>query len=188
MNDLRDDTTQALAHRIHLERQARGWALAEMAERSGVSKAAINKIERGETSPTAVVLVKIAGAFDLTLAGLLIRAEQDASRVSRAADQPVWQDPDTGYIRRQIFVRPDHPIEMVAVDLPPGQQVEMPASSYANIKETVWVRTGILTLIEGTERHDLHAGDCLGFGPPANTIFSNEGAETVSYLVVVSRS
>ena len=46
-----------------------------MADRSAVSKAAISKIERGETSPTATVLVKLASAFDLTLAGLLLRAE-----------------------------------------------------------------------------------------------------------------
>jgi transcriptional regulator with XRE-family HTH domain len=64
-----DDTGARIARWIRIERDARGWALAELAERSGVSKATISKIEREETSPTAVILVRLAGAFDLTLAG-----------------------------------------------------------------------------------------------------------------------
>src|ERR1700759_4558369 len=97
------DTAEAkLAPRIRLEREARGWSLADLAERSGVAKASISKIERGEMSPSAVLLLRLATAFDLTLAGLLLRAEGDKSRLSRAADQPVWRDPATGYVRKQI--------------------------------------------------------------------------------------
>ena len=75
MDTLVDDLGQRLAQRIRLERDSRGWSLAELAERSGVSKATISKIERAEVSPTAVVLVRLASAFDLTLAGLMLRAE-----------------------------------------------------------------------------------------------------------------
>ncbi|MBV9456432.1 MAG: helix-turn-helix transcriptional regulator, partial [Bradyrhizobium sp.] len=54
-----DELGQRLAQRIRLERDSRGWSLAELAERSGVSKATISKIERAEVSPTAVVLVRL---------------------------------------------------------------------------------------------------------------------------------
>ena len=37
-------------------------------------------------------------------AGLMLRAEGQGGRLSRAADQPVWRDPETGYLRRQVFV------------------------------------------------------------------------------------
>ncbi len=66
--------SQRIASRIRLERDARGWSLAELAERAGVSKATISNIERADVSPTAVVLVRLAAAFDLTLAGLMLRA------------------------------------------------------------------------------------------------------------------
>ncbi|MBW8881668.1 MAG: helix-turn-helix transcriptional regulator, partial [Asticcacaulis sp.] len=101
MATIEDDTAGRLARRIRLERDARGWSLADLAERSGVAKATISKIEREEMSPTAVILVRLASAFDLTLAGLLLRAEGEADRLSRAADQPQWRDPETGYLRRQ---------------------------------------------------------------------------------------
>ena len=128
-----DDTTAAIARRVRLERDSRGWSLADLAERAGVAKATISKIERQEMSPTAVTLLRLASAFDLTLAGLLLRAEGAGERLSRAFDQPVWRDPGSGYLRRQIFSRPDHPLELVQVEMPAGQRVTLPASSYARI-------------------------------------------------------
>src|SRR6185312_12440073 len=89
-----------LAQRIASLRTARGWSLAELADRSTVSKAMLSKIERGESSPTATVLVKIAGAFGLTLAKLLAEPYQPPSRLLRAAEQPSWIDPATAYTRR----------------------------------------------------------------------------------------
>ena len=188
MSSVVDDSATRIAGRLRYEREARGWSLAELAAHSGVSKAAISKIERGEVSPTAVVLVRLAGAFDLTLAGLLLRAEGEGGRLSRAADQPAWRDPATGYVRRQVFCRPDHPLEIVEVELPAGQRVAFPASSYALIRQAVWVREGRLTITEGGERHALESGDCLGFGPPADIILANETDRPCRYAVVLSRS
>ena len=188
MDALVDDAGAKLARRIRLERDARGWSLADLAERSGVSKAAISKIEREEVSPTAVILVRLAVAFDLTLAGLLLRAEGEAGRLVRAADQPMWRDPATGYVRRQVFSRPDHPLEVVSVELPPGRQVEFPASAYAHIRQVIWVTAGELIIHEGGERHVLQAGDCLGFGPPTPTVIANESAAPCAYVVTLARS
>jgi transcriptional regulator with XRE-family HTH domain len=177
-----------IAGRLRLERDARGWTLANLAARSGVSRAMISTIERGEASPTATVLVRLAGAFDLTLGGLIARAEGDADRLVRAADQSVWRDPASGYLRRQVFERTDHPIELVRVELPGGARVGMPAVSYARIRQVVWVVEGELVIEEGGVRRELAAGDCLGFGPPADTTFVNASVTTCAYLVIVARS
>ncbi|MDB5362324.1 MAG: putative transcriptional regulator [Rhodospirillales bacterium] len=188
MDSIVDEPAAQIARRLRLERDMRGWSLADLADRSGVSKATISKIERGEVSPTAVILVRLAGAFDLTLAGLLLRAEGEGHRLSRAADQPVWRDPDTGYLRRQLFARPDHPLELVRVELPAGRQVVLPTSSYAHIRQVVWVLTGELVLLEGGDRHVLATGDCLGFGPPSEVTFANETNEPCAYAVCLVRS
>jgi transcriptional regulator with XRE-family HTH domain len=183
-----DDTSSRIARRLRLERDARDWSLAELAERSSVSKATISKIEREEMSPSAVILVRLAGAFDLTLAGLLLRAEGLGERLARAADQPVWRDPETGYLRKQVFSRPDHPVEAIEIELPAGQKVVFPASSYAHIRQVVWVQAGELVIQEGDEWHLLSAGDCLGFGPPSEVTLANETAKPCTYLVVLARS
>ena len=188
MDTLEDDLSHRLAQRLRLERDSRGWSLADLAERSGVSKATISKIERAEVSPTAVVLVRLASAFDLTLAGLMLRTENQGGLLSRATEQPVWRDPETGYVRKQVFSRPDHPVEIVRVELPPRQRLTLPASSYAHIRQLVWVQSGSLVIIEGGERHTLTAGDCLGFGAPADTTFANETSAPCVYVVTLMRS
>jgi transcriptional regulator with XRE-family HTH domain len=188
MDTIIDDLSSRLAQRLRLERDSRGWSLADLAERSGVSKATISKIERAEVSPTAVVLVRLASAFDLTLAGLMLRAEGQGERLSKADEQPLWRDPETGYVRRQVFSRPDHPVELVTVELPPRRSVTLPSSSYVHIRQLVWVQSGNLTITEGADRHVLGAGDCLGFGPPIDTTFANETDAPCSYVVALART
>jgi transcriptional regulator with XRE-family HTH domain len=188
MDHIIDGTGSRIARRLHLERQARGWSMTDLAERSGVSKASISKIEREELSPTATILVRLAGAFDMTLAGLLLKAEGADERLIRVEDQPIWRDPDTDYQRKQVFCRPDHPVELVEVELPARRSVTLPASSYARIRQLVWVRKGALVITEANERHDLHEGDCLGFGPPSDVTFVNETAEPCTYVVALARS
>src|SRR6202012_5424406 len=114
------DLTQAISSRVKTEREARNWSLSELAERSGVSKAMISKIERGEASPTATLLGRLSGAFGLTMSTLLARAERAGGRLSRAAEQPRWQDPATGYIRQQVSPQSDLPLDLVRVELPAG--------------------------------------------------------------------
>ncbi len=188
MSTIEEDSGARLAARLRLERATRDWTLDEVASRSGVSKAMISKVERGEASPTAAILIRLAGAFDLTLGGLLARAELGRGPLVREADQPVWRDAASGYLRRQIFERPDHPVELVQVELPAGARVGMPASSYSRIRQLLWVMKGSLVIEEGTARHELGMGDCYAFGAPADTIFANQSQDVCIYLVALTRS
>jgi transcriptional regulator with XRE-family HTH domain len=188
VSTIEDIAGDQIAAGLRLERESRGWTLADLAARSGLSKAMVSKIERREASPTATSLVRLAGAFDLTLAALLARAEAPSGPLVRAADQPRWRDPATGYLRRQLFERPDHPLELVGIELPPGARVGFPASSYARIRQVIWIIAGTLVVQEGGQRSELATGDCLAFGPPVDSAFANESGEPCTYLVVVARS
>lgn len=187
MSTIVNDPTQSLADRIAIERAARGWSLAQLAQRSGVSKAMISKIERGEASPTATLLGRLSGAFGLTLSALLARAEQVNDRLLRAGDQPQWRDPGTGYVRRQVSPRSDLPIELIRVQLPAGAAVAFPASSYTFIRQLIWILKGRLTFIEGKTVHQMESGDCLLLGPPVDCTFKTRGREPCIYLVAIVR-
>lgn len=180
------DSDAALAHRIARERSQRGWSLAQLAERSGVSRSMLSKIERQEASPTATVLLRIAAAFGVTLAELLSEPAAVA-RLARAADQPAWIDPASGYRRRQVYLSPALPLELVEVELPPGARVAAPASSYALIRQVLWVLEGGVTILEDELRTELAAGDRLEFGPPSDVVFHNESDKRCRYLVAVVR-
>ena len=52
---------------------------------------------------------------------------------------------------------------------------------------TTAVLDGDLVFIEGGERHELGAGDCLELGPPSDCVFKNESPRTCKYAVVLVR-
>lgn len=176
-----------IASVVQREREARNWSLSDLAERSSVSKAMISRVERAEAKPTASLLVKIATAFDLTLARFFARVEQSENRLVRREEQARWTDPDSGYRRRQLLTVADHPVEMTLIDLPPGAALNFAASSYALMAQAIWVQAGELRVTEGAEQHNLQEGDCLAFGPPSDVTLANQSREACRYLVVISR-
>jgi transcriptional regulator with XRE-family HTH domain len=196
------DSMAAFGERLRGERRARGWPIGRLAAASGVSRAMISKVERGESSPTAVVLGKLSAAFELSVSELLApaavpgaRAAGDAAgspaagggTVRRSADTPGWRDPDTGYLRRQVST-PRFPAAVTEVTLPPGARVPYPAGAYAFIAQLVWVLSGRLTLADGPDVHALAAGDAFELGEPRPREFRNETAGDCRYLVVVTRT
>jgi len=201
----------AFGERLRTERHARSWPIERLAVASGVSRAMISKIERGESSPTAVVLGKLSAALELSVSELLgpggtgpanlTGGEAGAGGgtgpaagpapgggvVRRAADTPEWRDPDTGYLRRQVST-PRFPAAVTEVTLPPGARVPYPAGAYAFIAQLVWVLSGQLTLTDGPAVHALAAGDTFELGEPRPREFRNDGTGDCRYLVVVTRT
>ena len=157
--------------------------MSELAKQSGVSRSMLHKIEQGQSSPTAVLLGKLSGAFGLSISTLMARAEVREGKLLRSGEQPVWTDPETGYIRRHISPRSDMPLDLVTVGLPPGANVPMPASAYTFLRQLIWVTKGTLVFEEGDTRHRMETGDCLELGPPTNCVFRNESEEPCEYLV-----
>ncbi len=179
-----EEIDRRIGARVRTERESRGWSLTELAEKASVSRAMIFKIERGDSSPTARVLGKLSGAFGLSMSTLMARAEIDQGRLLRKADQPVWTDPETGYLRRHVSPRSDMPLDLVRVTLPHGKEVPMPASAYAFLRQLIWVLEGALVFVEGEARHEMNEGDCLVLGPPANCVFRNESPRPCTYAIV----
>ncbi|HIC2870700.1 TPA: helix-turn-helix domain-containing protein [Enterobacter kobei] len=184
MNTITDTMNQRISARIRLERESRGWSLSELADRAGVSRAMIHKIERGDSSPTATLLARLSGAFGISMSTLIARAEMQEGKLLRLANQPVWRDPQTHYLRRHVSPRTDLPIDLVQVELPAGSDVPMPASSYALARQLIWLQSGELVFQEGDTRHEMQDGDCLELGPPNDCRFINETNESCVYLVV----
>lgn len=182
-----DRLSTSLAAAVREARLARELTVNALADRSGVSRAMIGKIERGAAQPTAVLLGRLSAALGLTLSELVARAEGGDRRLARRADQPVWTDPDTGYRRRAVSPTAGGPLELVEVELPAGAEVSFAADTYAFIHQQIWVLTGRLHFREGDVEHDLATGDCLQLGPPAPCTFGNRSRRPCRYLVALTK-
>ncbi len=183
---------QRIAARVSELRGARGFSLDELATRSGVSRSMISLIERGESSPTAVVLEKLSAGLGVTLASLFDAAAADAAMppgpVSRRADQPEWRDPESGYLRRNVSPPGvPQPMRIVDVHFPAGGRVAFDTGMReARVHQQVWVLEGSIEITLGGERHRLREGDCLAMQLDGPTMFHNPTRKAARYAVVIT--
>ena len=183
------DINAHLAARLRGLRAERGLTLDALAERAGVSRSMISLIERGESSPTAAVLDRLAAGLGVTIASLFAdEARADASPVARRADQATWRDPETGYVRRNLSPPSfPSPVELVEVVLPAGARVAYDTAGRTRaVGQQVWVLEGRLELTVGGVTHRLDAGDCLAMRLDGPTAFRNPADRDTRYLVALA--
>ncbi|WP_295991352.1 XRE family transcriptional regulator [Rugamonas sp.] len=182
------DINRRIAERISALRTERGLSLDALAKKSDVSRSMISLIERGETSPTAVVLDKLAFGLGVTLASLFEAPRPNASPVARQADQLQWTDPESGYTRRNIS--PPHfrsPLQIVQIDFPAGATVTYEAGPRdVGIHQQVWILEGCMEFIFDGKHHRLQAGDCLAMQENQRIVFQNTSELPARYVVVVN--
>jgi transcriptional regulator with XRE-family HTH domain len=178
---------ERLARRVSDLRAGRGLSLDALAARSGVSRSMISVVERGESSPTAVVLEKLAAGLDVPLASLF-EAEPTREPVLRRADQPMWRDPGSGYVRRSVSPPGASPIHIVEVEFPPRAHVAYESGHRdSRVHQQVWVLDGEIVVTVGGDSHHLATGDCLALVLDEPTAFGNPSDRTTRYAVVLVR-
>jgi transcriptional regulator with XRE-family HTH domain len=192
MKDDASDLNQRIASRVRGLRAAQGLSLDALAGKSGVSRSMISLIERGESSPTAVVLEKLAGGLSVTLASLF-DAPADAGQapggpVTRREDQPQWRDPASGYLRRNVSPPGvPQPMRIVEVHFPPRARVAFENGARdLRVHQQVWVLEGEIDVALGEECYRLRQGDCLAMQLDRPTMFHNPTRHPARYAVVIA--
>lgn len=183
------DINIVIARRVRELRDAHGYSLDSLAERSRVSRSNISLIERGESSPTATVLDKLSAALGVTLAALFedSLASAEPSPVARATDQPEWTDPQSGYVRRNLSAAAESPIQLVEVRFPAGQQVAYETSTRdARLYQQVWMIEGTMEMTVGEQDWRLETGDCLSMRLDCPIVFRNPTSAPARYLVALA--
>lgn len=180
------DINHLIAMRIRQLRDAHDLSLAALAERSGVSRSNISLIERGESSATATVLDKLSAALGVTVASLFEQESETPVPVSRAADQPVWTDPASGYVRRNLSPLVASPIQLVEVSFPPGRRVAYEtAVRDIDVQQQVWLIEGAMEVTVGESHWALSAGDCLAMRLDQPITYHNASDKPARYLVAL---
>lgn len=176
-----------IAARVRELRAKSGLSLEALAEASGVSRSMISLVERGESSPTAVVLEKLATGLGVSLATLFETPAAPPHPVSRRVDQVEWRDPASGYLRRNVS--PDgfpSPIQIVEVVFPPGARVAYETAARPGVThQQVWVLQGMIEVVLGEERFELGAGDCLAMVLDRTITYHNPTPRPARYCVVI---
>lgn len=178
--------TVQLSKRLVALREKQGLTLDELAERSGVSRASLSRIERGETSPTAFVLGRLCAVYKVPMADLFTGVEDAGDDLVRHADQPLWTDPETGF--RRLGVSPSRPGfkgSMIEAVLPAGATVSYDASPILNLEHHLVLLAGRLSVRIGASEFELQPNDCLRFRLSEGNSYKALGPEPARYILCV---
>lgn len=158
-----------------------------LAERSGVSRAMISKLERGEKNPTLVIAAKLAEGLEVTLSQLAGVEERREVVVTPKERRMTMHDPETGFERQLLspsfggrgleFIRNEIPEDSTSGEFPPHRR---------GVEEYIVVEKGALRAVLGGEEHLLGEGDAVYFEADVPHRFDNAGEGACSYYLVIS--
>jgi transcriptional regulator with XRE-family HTH domain len=191
MEEVPSDLNGRIAERVRELRAAASLSLQTLATRSGVSRSMISLVERGESSPTAVVLEKLSVGLGVTLASLFeppTAAHAGVGPIARRKDQAQWRDPASGYLRRNVSpAGVAQPIQIVEVEFPARARVAFESGARdVRVHQQVWMLQGTIDITLGDERHRLREGDCLAMQLDRPTMFHNPTRKPARYAVVLA--
>jgi hypothetical protein len=115
-------------------------------------------------------------------------AKAPGGPVARRADQPQWQDPASGYRRRNVSPPGvPQPMQIVEVHFPARARVTFDAAARdARVHQQIWVLEGTIDITLGAARHRLREGDCLAMQIEHPTMFHNPTRTAARYAVVIA--
>ena len=182
------DINSRIASRVRALRNDLDLTLDALAAKCDVSRSMISLVERGESSPTAVVLEKIATGLGVPLATLFDDSSASANPVSRRDDRTPWRDPQSGYVRRNISpANFPSPIQIVEIVLPAGARVAYETGARdVSIHQQIWVQEGSIELTLGSVTYRLSEDDCLAMQLNEPTTFRNRTRKPARYIVIVA--
>ena len=174
------EAAPALGARLRALRAARGWSLAEVAEKSGLSVSFLSAVERGQSRISVGNLFKLADAYGTTVPGLSPDYRPDRRSVLHPRDRPRYVAGGGLVVIEDLISRPGA-LEAQRIEVRPGGGSE---EAYAHPgEEFIYVLSGQLVFwIDERERHRLAAGDSLSFRSSRPHRWLNDGDAPATVL------
>lgn len=182
------ESAEGLGLRIRYRRKKRVWTLDQLADASGVSRAGISRIERGETVPSTTTLSRIAEALGLSFSELMsVQSNEEGEVVLlEPCQQPVFTD-ENGFERRCIApVLPSKGLDWVHNKLPAGATSGTLFAHTTAVEEYLYVLDGKLEVRLGESVHELKAGDSLYYRAQLPRQFTAIGKRPCQYMMVIN--
>ncbi|BES87002.1 XRE family transcriptional regulator [Pectobacterium araliae] len=174
-----DELTCRIGATLKALRQERNWSLTRATEETGVSKAMLGQIERGESSPTVAILWKIATGMNVAFSAFIESTLTDEDVTYRAGS--TFRENEAGMRAAPLFPYDEKlRFDMLVIELAAG------ASSTSSphedgVIEHIIVLEGQLEMTVDGQTHLLSAGDALRFAADREHRYHNPADTTVRF-------
>jgi len=160
-----------LGERLRSAREARRLTLEAVAERSGLTKGYVSKVERHQATPSVAVLIKLCAALDLSIGDLF--NPQNGRDLVRASDRQPITFGGSGLVESLITPAHEGRVQVIHSLIEPGggsgdELYRLPCDV-----EVVFVVSGSLAITISDRTVTLTAGDTITFSPQEPHSFHN---------------
>lgn len=176
-----------LGRQVRQLRRERQMTLDALARTSGVSRAMISRIERGESSPSATILGRLAEGFQIGISALVGGAKAKTAHLYRPHEQPVFRDPRTGFERRSLSpILPSRGGVDVVMNVlaPGGTSGTFPAHS-RGVTEVLVLLRGKLKVTLNDDVYLMEPGDSLFFHADVTHRFDNMAEIATEFFIAI---
>lgn len=172
------DIQQQFAARLKTLRAQRCWSLDRAATETGVSKAMLGQIERGESSPTLTTLWRLAKGYEVGFSTLIEPVETGLSKDEAAVDSVPRVTPEDSALAVKTILpfAADLHTELLDVEIEPGGLRESDAHR-AGVIECILVQSGALSVFSDDQWHRLRTGEAHRFRADQSHAYRNDSAD-----------
>ncbi len=182
------EVNQYLAATLKSLRQEKGWSLDRAAGETGVSKAMLGQIERGESSPTIAIMWKIATGFKQSLSSFLEPAESNNETIIRATSkQQTTLASDSAPVSSIFPYDERFSFEMFELTLLPGYE-RLSEPHIKGTTEHIIVINGVMEVLIESEWIELTKGEAVRFAADKPHGYRNTSSSSAIFHNVIHYS
>jgi transcriptional regulator with XRE-family HTH domain len=153
-------------------RKKQNLSLDETSELTGVSKAMLGQIERGQSNPTVSTLWKIATGLKVPFSEFMKKSQTDYEVVSLKNIDPILECGENMKIYTMFPFNSEDDFEILYIKLK-SNSIHKSKKHRDEVKEYVFVIDGILEMKIGSETVILKRGEALKFNANIDHEYSN---------------
>ncbi|MEW6983418.1 helix-turn-helix domain-containing protein [Colwelliaceae bacterium 6471] len=168
---MKEQINDIIGKKLKKARKNKGWSLERTANNTGVSKAMLGQIERGESSPTITTLWKIASGLQQSFSSFIT----DENEAGTVAQSIVANFPDAKGIHFETIFSYQDDVAMEMYQLTIAGNYEHQASAHTpGVIEHIIVKQGNISIWFNEQWHHLSAGQVIRFNADQPHVYANQ--------------
>lgn len=176
-----DDLKSMIIEKLKTVRNNRRLSLEQVAELTGISKAMLSQIERGQSMPTITTLWKISTGYKIPLTYFLEQEKSSYTKVDTMKIQPVYEENEKMRTFTMFPYNPGQNFEMLYIEFDPGC-IHESSKHISGVEEYVFIQSGQLQLRVNEDIVTLSEKQGFRFKADVPHCYTNTSEETCSIL------
>ena len=168
---MKEELNSIVGQRLKQVRQEKGWSLDTTANNTGVSKAMLGQIERGESSPTIATLWKIVSGFNVSFSSFIAEATT-AGHIESIKPSNLS---GANQVQLETIFPYDDQVAMETYQLTIAPQYEYESSAHSEgVIEHIIVLQGCISIWFAGNCHHVKQGQALKFFADQPHVYANQ--------------